>query len=297
MSESDGMEEAFEGQLRVGLLVAGRVAEELSRMRQNAAREAEARSVQAARELQDRVAAERTMARAALAPVGRDQWWERAQPGDIAAAWQTARTWETVEPDARRAADTIREQARDRYGVDVDDLGERDGALERALTERAAAKGAEAGSVDEQARAAQDRAVAVLLASENAEERAEADERLVPVSGLQSAAAEAGVRAAAADRAAAEGQAATAAAGAAGTTPAEAGGPAYDSPQRRRELAEHLGRTVGPEHVEAIEARVTADKTSARPVTDVAAQQGAVDTTRARRAAAAGRGQGRVVER
>lgn len=276
MSESDGVEEVFEGQLRVGLLVAGRVAEELSRMRERAAREAEARSVLAAREQQERVAAERTMARAALAPVGRDRWWDRAQASDIAAAWQTARTWEGVEPDARRAADTIRDEVRDRYGVDVDALGDRDDALERALTERAAVTGAERATVDERARAAQERAVAVLLASEGADDRAAGDETLMTVEGREGA---------------------PVAAAAAPVATADAGQAGYDSRQRRQELAEHLTRTVGLEHAEAIEARVTADKTSARPVTDVAAQQAAGDATRARRPVAAVRGQDRGVER
>ena len=141
MSESDGIEEAFEGQVRIGLLVAGRVAEELARQRERAAREAEQQSAQAARDLADRVAAERTTARASLAPIERDAWWERATPRDIETAWQTAQQWQDVEPDARRATETIREQVRTRYGIDVDTLDpsadDQQATLSRAMDDRA----------------------------------------------------------------------------------------------------------------------------------------------------------------
>lgn len=133
MDEPDGVDEAFEGQLRVALTVAGLTAEHLASARERAARDAEATSQQQARELRARTDAERSAARASLAPVEREEWWSKAAPQDVAAAWETARAWTDVDPDARRIADRIREEVRSRYGVDVDDARPDPGALRDAL--------------------------------------------------------------------------------------------------------------------------------------------------------------------
>ncbi len=276
MSESDGMEETFEGQLRVGLLIAGRVAEEVARLREQVAREAEARSLQSAREQQERVAADRAMARAALGPVVRDSWWDRARPQDVAAAWQTVRTWEAVEPDARRAADTIRRQVRDRYRIDVDGLGDGSSgsgaaqipalepALRRVLEERVEAAEAGPESSAQRVRDDQERAVAVLLASESAEDRVLGDGAAVRAHAIAAV---------------------------------TAAGPAYDSHQRREAMAEDLTRTVDPQYAEAIEARLVADKASAGPVSDVVDWQSSGNAGTPRGAAVAGRGRQHAVER
>lgn len=134
--EPDGVDEAFEAALRVGLTVAGRVGEQVARAREQAAKNAQATSEQEARELQARLDAERSAARAQLAPVQREEWWTRAQPGDVAAAWETARTWQDLDPDARRTADRIRDEVRSRCGIDVDDARPELGALRDALGAR-----------------------------------------------------------------------------------------------------------------------------------------------------------------
>lgn len=136
--EPDGIDEAFEGGLRVGLTVAGRVAEVAARAREQAARDAAAVSEQHARELRVRLNAERAAARAALAPLRREEWWASARPEQVAAGWETARAWSGVDPDAAQAADRIRREVRDRYGVDVDDARPEPGALAEALASREA---------------------------------------------------------------------------------------------------------------------------------------------------------------
>ncbi|MEJ5869369.1 hypothetical protein WDV85_16685 [Pseudokineococcus sp. 5B2Z-1] len=295
MSESDGIEEAFEGQVRVALLVAGRVAEELARQRERAAREAEQQSVQAARDLAARVAAERTTARASLAPIERDAWWERATPRDIEAAWQTAQQWQDVEPDARRATETIREQVRTRYGIDVDALDpDRQDAVSRAMDDRARQEreaAERAGRDGDRARseADQERVVATLLAGEAADERAAADDLSGEQGGevpllerADSAEQEAGQRgqdgAAADSRAAGADAERSAALGAAGRAESASGtaraqGPAYDSHERRAQTQSRLEGKLGPEHAEAIEARMAADTANARPASDIAHEQ------------------------
>lgn len=312
MSESDGIEEAFEGQVRVGLLVAGRVAEELARQRERSAREAEQQSLQAARDLADRVAAERTTARASLAPIERDAWWERATPRDIEVAWQTARQWQDVEPDARRATETIREQVRDRYGIDVDTLDpDRSDAVSRAMDERAQAEresAEQAGRDSDRARseADQERVVATLLVNEAAEERAAADSidgdrdaQVLPLERAESAeqdAGRSGSDAAAADARAAGADAERATAlGTAGraegrSETARAQAPAYDSHERRAQTQSRLEGKLGPEHADAIKARMAADTANARPASDIAHEQGLVAQTSGRRRLSIGRG-------
>ncbi|MBB2925543.1 hypothetical protein [Cellulomonas cellasea] len=111
------MDEALDGALRMGLTVAGQVGERIARWLEQQAREAQARSEQAARELAERMGAERAAARAELVVVGRDEWWARAKPEEVARVWEVANTWSRFDPDAARALETIREQVRDRYGI------------------------------------------------------------------------------------------------------------------------------------------------------------------------------------
>lgn len=119
MSESDGMDEALDGALRMGLTVAGQVGERVARWLEQQAREARARSEQSARELTARMDAERAAARAELAVVAREEWWARAKPEDVTRVWEVAHTWSRFDPDAARALETIRGQVRDRYGIDT----------------------------------------------------------------------------------------------------------------------------------------------------------------------------------
>lgn len=315
MSESDGIEDAFEGQLRVGLLIAGRVAEELARQREQAARAAEQQSAQAVRDLQERAAAERTTARAVLVPLERAAWWDRAKPADIETAWQTARQWADVEPDAARAAETIREQLRARYGIDVDALeadhqsGGRAEVLARALDDRAAQATAQAQQ--HRVEADKETVVATLLAGEVADERAAAADA-TPSTG-DAAAAHAGVEEGAhrdfAERADRRAAAATTdadymaaaaratEASSSGAAPVEPTAPAYDSPQRRAVTARDLHASVGTEHAEAVEARISADIANARPVTDVAPAAARAGAQTGRRRAPISRGQAHGVER
>lgn len=118
MSESDGMDEALDEALRMGLTVAGQVGERVARWLEQQAREAQARSEHAARELAARMDAERAAARAELVVVSREEWWARAKPAEVTRLWEVANTWARFDPDAARALDTIREHVRDRYGIE-----------------------------------------------------------------------------------------------------------------------------------------------------------------------------------
>src|SRR5690606_20687980 len=158
---TDGIEEAFEGQLRVLVTAASQIAERIAREREQALRQAEARSQQEARELQSRMEAERRVARAELSNVYREQWWNQASPEQIGHAYQVARAWEREDLEAVRAEQRMRDELRTRYGVDVD-ATEADpaavraagrAAVERAVHERAQADGERSRSAAENAEA------------------------------------------------------------------------------------------------------------------------------------------------
>ncbi|RNL54894.1 hypothetical protein [Arthrobacter oryzae] len=123
MSESDGMDDVVDGGLRQSLMIASRIAETLARRRQESQRQQEHQDAQAAHEAQSRLAAERSAAHAALAPVEKDQWWDKAQPSDIATAHAVATGWKDHDPAALAASEKIRQEVLTRYGIDTHDVG------------------------------------------------------------------------------------------------------------------------------------------------------------------------------
>lgn len=133
MNESDGIEEAIEGISRVGLTVAGRLGEQMARAREQALRRAQAAEEQQGRELQARFDAERAAARAQLAPVMDNRWWDTASGHDIERVHETATAWKDNDPAARDAADTIKDQVQRRYGLDVNKLGADESSVAAAL--------------------------------------------------------------------------------------------------------------------------------------------------------------------
>ncbi len=167
--EHDGIEEALEGMLRIGLTAAGRVAEVAARAREQAARDARAASEAQAGGLAGRLQAERAAARVQLAPVDRRDWWHQARPEDIAVVWETARSWQHLDPVAERAAGRIRREVADRYGIDVDAPGGDLAAVRDALARRGIAErdtGARRGTAP-----AKDAAAARLLAAADRADR------------------------------------------------------------------------------------------------------------------------------
>lgn len=141
MSESDGIEEVFEGQLRVLVTAATQLGERAARAREAAQRTAAAHSDHEQRELQARFAAEQQVARTQLARVHDSQWWDNAKPEDISAAWQTAKAWTKEDPEAARAEQRITQEIRDRYGISPEDLhNTAEAQRDRAAKDRADAQ-------------------------------------------------------------------------------------------------------------------------------------------------------------
>jgi hypothetical protein len=148
--EPDGINEALSGTLRVALTVAGQVAERMARAREQAARDARAASEHEARELQARLDAERAAARAALAPLTREEWWRHAAPNDIAQAWETAQAWRDLDPVAQQASERIHTEVHARYQLDTRDLRADLAAVRAALAAREGAAAQRSRSDEEE---------------------------------------------------------------------------------------------------------------------------------------------------
>jgi hypothetical protein len=133
MSEADGMDEAVDGAMRTGLMVASRIGEQLARMREEEQRTIAAAEEHRARQMQERFDAQRAAARAQLAPVARDDWWDKATPEMMERVHQTASAWKTYDPEAAQASERIREQVQNRYGIDVNNTGADEAAVSEAL--------------------------------------------------------------------------------------------------------------------------------------------------------------------
>jgi colicin import membrane protein len=230
MSESDGIEEAIEGMSRIGLTVAARLGEQLARAREQELRRAQAAEEQQARELQARFEAERAAARAQLAPVMDNRWWDTATGRDIERAHEAATAWKDHDPAARDAAGAIRDQVQHRYGLDIDNLGADEAAVAAALAkaeqDRDQAEQERRAGRDENAQAVQ------LLAEADREDRDQEQDVTEENQRPEALAEEAGLK--------------------------------YDSAERRQELAASL---EGVADREAVQARLSADQDQATPPT------------------------------
>lgn len=184
MSESDGMDDVLDGGMRQSLLIASRVAETLARRRQESQRQQEHHDAQAAHEAQARLTADRSAAHAALAPVEKEQWWDKAQPHDIATAHAVAEGWKDHDPGALAASETIRQEVLARYGIDTHDVGADTAYLESGIETIATEKArldALALSQEETRKAAVEHEKAMqLLAAARAEELRAQCEKLAP---------------------------------------------------------------------------------------------------------------------
>lgn len=249
----DGIDDALEGAIRVAVTGAGRAAELVVRAREQQLRDAQARSEQEASELTARLAAERNAARASLTTVYRSEWWDEAQPEDIARAYQTAHAWTDVDPEAARAEQRIAQELRDRYGVDLPvEAGGDPAAVREALDRADAARDA---SATDQASAQRDRVDGAAL-------MAEADV-------IDAAANELDQRAAgASERGSADAGALTQLAGDLRRDADRVDGHAelaYDSVERRESMAALMEDKAD---AATVDARVTADVAQAQPATE-----------------------------
>jgi hypothetical protein len=232
MSETDGIDDAVDGALRTGLMVAARIGEQLARMREEEQRTIAAAEEQRARQLQERFDAQRAAARAQLAPTARDDWWDKATPGMIERAHQTATAWKAYDPEAAQASERIRGQVQARYGIDVNNTGADEASISAALTQ-----------------------------AQHASSEAETDRAKASVARTDEVVAEAAMASANREDAVAQKSQA---------------GPAYDTPERRQQLADSL---EGKGDREAVNSRLLADKHQGTPASAAITQKPSLTKT------------------
>ena len=121
---SDGIAEELERQLQLALATAAIAARRVIAAREQTIQQAQRESEQATRAVQARINAERLLATQRLRPVFDPAWWETAGLQEIADMWQEADSWRDPDHGAAtptifdNAADRIREEVRDRSGLD-----------------------------------------------------------------------------------------------------------------------------------------------------------------------------------
>lgn len=136
MTDTDGVEESFEGQLRLVVTTAARLAEQMERAREEALRRSTKSSEREQRDLGSRLEAERMAARAVHQPAQSEDWWQHADADRIGAAYQAAQAWRAEDPEAAKSAEYIREELSRRYGVDGRTPGGQSAAKETEVREQ-----------------------------------------------------------------------------------------------------------------------------------------------------------------
>ncbi|MFF8819473.1 hypothetical protein ACF07D_15910 [Leucobacter sp. NPDC015123] len=274
MSESDGIEEAMDGQLRILVTAASQVGQMLARLREEALRRAEARSIQEHRELQSRLDAERAAARAELGNVHQRDWWDRATPEQIGHSYQVARAWAGEDQEAARAELRMRDELQSRYAIDVNNTGADPSSVQqmvRLQMERAERDLANAATERNRAAAEEAEAARLMADANQAEQAAENARAIADRPGNDSEAflteAERSERDAMRYR--------------------EDSQNTYDSSQRRDATAASLERQGINE--QAIGARMRSDVSNAKPATE-AARNGAAKKSSAKARPSRGRG-------
>jgi hypothetical protein len=159
----DGVLDEAEGNIRMMLMMAAQSARSALQRRQERLQLAARSDLAEARVLQAQLDAERAAARAELAPVHQSSWWDQAQVRDVARVYETAVLWRDDDQVARDAESRIKQELRDRYGVDVNEWGADPSVVAAHLeaTERARVE-----KEEQETLAAEERDVATGLAVE-----------------------------------------------------------------------------------------------------------------------------------
>lgn len=123
----DGVEDQIGEDLRLTLLVATQGAQRMMQVWNDRSREREQMEREQAQRFQAELEAHKAMAQAATRDAGSEQWWQRASPAQIAAAYAAAQVWESRDPQLASTAEQLREGLADRYGIaDPDQMSVQD---------------------------------------------------------------------------------------------------------------------------------------------------------------------------
>lgn len=121
MSE-EGIDDVIDRGLRQLLAGASQIAERVARLRQEMLHRQQQATDRAQQEYLRELAADRANMRAVLAPVNEAEWWNRASAEQVAGVYQAAEAWKEYDPAALEASERIRDEVRNRYGIDTADV-------------------------------------------------------------------------------------------------------------------------------------------------------------------------------
>lgn len=112
---SDGIEEALEGQFRTITTAAARMVEQIARTRQQRAEELARLAKSQAAEDRRRLAAEREVARAAVARTRQDEWWSGVSREEVARTVGLAEAWAERDPSFQPEVERLHTEISRRY--------------------------------------------------------------------------------------------------------------------------------------------------------------------------------------
>ena len=113
----DGANDLLRGQTQAALAVAGRLGEMLARQRAEHQQELQRAANEERRQLEERFEAERAVMRTQLAAVHQPQFWEPAQPQDIATNYALAQQWEPFDDMAQLSREHMHDEIKVRYDL------------------------------------------------------------------------------------------------------------------------------------------------------------------------------------
>ena len=141
--ESDGIEEALEGTVRLAVTAGARIGAEIARAREEQLRSQRLGDEREAARLAQRFEAEKQLAAAELSQVHRPDWWDRADTQRIGQTYATAQAWAPHLEEATQVERRMREEMRSRYGVDAATFQAQARAEQQAAEEQPAAETAD----------------------------------------------------------------------------------------------------------------------------------------------------------
>mgnify|MGYP000094487707 FL=1 len=134
--ETDGVDEAVEGQLRMFITTAEMIGREMVRHRAEQMRQARVQSERDAERLQQRLDAEREAALVQLARTGERGWYEQVTPQELAYTYQLAEAWAGQDRNADAYRIRMKTELKVRYGIDPESLRSED-AIQAAMQKTA----------------------------------------------------------------------------------------------------------------------------------------------------------------
>lgn len=129
---SDGIDEAFEGQFRTITTAAARMVEQIARARQQRAEDLARLAQSQAAEDRRRMAAEREVARAAIAKTRQDEWWSGVSRDEVARTVGMAEAWAERDPAFQTEVERLHAEVNRRYEIDEPDSRPQRPGSERA---------------------------------------------------------------------------------------------------------------------------------------------------------------------